>query len=195
MTFAVRLAPPFLAVIVLLIVGCGGDEGGTPVTAIPSAPATATSVPSPAPTPIATATATPTPTPIPTPTVEAIEAPDAAPIEHDPGVNGLGEGLMQPVLAPNGVLNLEPIDLAEGLGIVPPPCAALVLYLSWQVRQPYPPDGIDLEFYWTRMGGTELIGEGPSGQANRGCGAIQVVNSSDVEVMVEIRYAIGELTG
>jgi hypothetical protein len=55
------------------------------------------------------------------------------------------------------------------------------------------PDGVDGEFYWTRGSGTELFGEGPSGQASRGCGGIQVVNNSALEVMVEIRYAIGQI--
>ncbi|MEE8386373.1 MAG: hypothetical protein V3S01_10695, partial [Dehalococcoidia bacterium] len=143
MTLVVRLAPLFLAASFLLLAGCGDDDGGSPVSVTTSPATTATSAPTGAePTPIATATATPAPTPIPTPTVEALEAPDAAPIELDPGVDGLGEGEMQPVLEPDGVLNLDPIDLAEGHGIVPPPCASLVLYLSWQVRQPYPPDGV-----------------------------------------------------
>jgi hypothetical protein len=89
-------------------------------------------------------------------------------------------------------LNLDPVELAEGLGITPPACAEFVLYLSWQVRQPYPPDDIDLELYWTRMGGTELLAEGPSGQTSTGCGAVQVVNNSASPARVEFRYVVGE---
>jgi hypothetical protein len=81
------------------------------------------------------------------------------------------------------------------MGITPPPCAALVFYLSWQVRNPYPPNGIDVEVYWMRQGGKDLLGEGPSGHASGGCGEFQVVNTSDVWVTVEVRYVIGKLTG
>ncbi len=79
--------------------------------------------------------------------------------------------------------------------LTPPPCAALVFYLSWQVRHPYPPAEVDVEVYWMRMGGRDLIGEGPSGQGSSGCGEFQVVNNSDTRITVEIRYVIGELTG
>jgi hypothetical protein len=128
---------------------------------------------------------------VPAPT--AAEAPHAAAIEVDPGVNNLGEGVIQPVVAAGGVFNLDPVDAALDLGIAPPPCAGFVFYLTWQVCDPYPPEGVDIELYWTRMGGTELIGAGPSGQASRGCGEIQVRNNSAFEVAVEIRYAIGEI--
>jgi hypothetical protein len=180
---------PLLGGIAFLLAACG-DDGGVAVTvttgstATPTAEPTATAMPTAAPTPSPTAAPSPTP-----------EAPNAAPIELDAGVTSLGEDVLLPTLQAGGVLNLDPIELAGELGITPPPCAALVLYLSWQVRQPYPPTDVDIELYWTRMGGTELIGEGTSGQTSRGCGAIQVVNNSAVEVTVEIRYAIGEFTG
>ena len=180
-----RMLAPLLAGIVVLLAACG-DGGGAAVTVIAETTATPTAAPT------ATAATTPSPTASPSPTPEA---PNAAPIEMDPGVPSLGEDVLLPTLQAGGVLNLDPIQLAGELGITPPPCAALVLYLSWQVRQPYPPEGVDIELYWTRMGGTELIGEGTSGQTSRGCGAIQVVNNSDAEVTVEIRYAIGEISG
>jgi hypothetical protein len=189
-----------LGVVAPLLAACGGGEGETTpapatVASSPSMTPTPTEAPplTPAtePTPAPTSVLTPAPTPPPTPVPEP---PNAAPIHVDPGVNNLGEGVIQPVLAPSGVLNLDPGDLAQGLGIASPDCAEFVLYLSWRVRQPHPPSGVDLEFYWTRMGGTELFAEGPSGQASRGCGAIQVVNNSAIEVRVEIRYVIGQLS-
>lgn len=187
MLFPSRIAALSPLLLIVMLGACGSDGGAT-VTVITGPAAT----PSPAATqePTPNPALSPTPTPSPTP-----EAPHAAPVELDPGVESLGEGVLLPTLQAGGVLNLDPIELAGELGITPPPCAALVLYLSWQVRQPYPPTDVDIELYWTRMGGTELIGEGPSGQTSRGCGAVQVVNNSDVEVTLEIRYAIGELTG
>jgi hypothetical protein len=185
---ALRMLASLLAGIAFLLAACAGDESESQPTSTATPSPAATQEPTPSPALSPTPTPAPSPTPSPTP-----EAPHAAPIELDPGVNSLAEDVLLPAIQAGGVFNLDSIQLAEGLGITPPPCAALVFYLSWQVRQPYPPTDVDIAFYWTRMGGTELIGEGPSGQASRGCGAIQVVNNSDVEVTLEIRYSIGEL--
>ena len=154
MTSNLRMVIPLLAGIVFLLAACR-DDGGAAVTVTAGPTATPTAVP--------TATAMPTAAPAPSPTAAptpAPEAPNAAPIELDPGVASLGEDVLLPTIQAGGVLNLDPIQLAEELGITPPPCAALVLYLSWQVRRPYPPTDVDIELYWTRMGGTELIGGG-----------------------------------
>lgn len=195
MTSTPRLLSMLLSLAALLIVGCGGGDGEVDATPTSTSAGTATATEA-----MATATATPetpapvpvaTETPAPTPTPE--EPPHAGPIETDPGIDSLGEGVVQPVVPDGGVFNMDPVNAAEDLGIAPPPCAALVFYLTWQVRDPYPPDGVDLELYSTRMGGTELVGTGPSGEASRGCGEIQVRNSSGFEVAVEIRYAIGEI--
>jgi hypothetical protein len=195
MTFAARLLAAFLAAAILLAVGCGDDEGESSPATTPSPETTGTSVPG-SPTAATTATTTPTSSPIitPSPSPEP-EAPHAAPIEPDPGVESLGDNVVSSVSRARASLNLDPVALAEGMGITPPPCAGLVFYLSWQVRYPYPPTDVDIEVYWMRMGGRELIGEGPSGQASGGCGEFQVLNNSDVSVTVEIRYVIGELTG
>lgn len=194
MTIAVRLMAAFLSAAVLLVVGCGGDEGESHSAPTPDPEATATSVPS---LPTATATpsvaATPSPTAAPSPSPEA-ETPHASPIEPDPGVESLVEGVVTSVLRSEAAHNLDPVALAEGTELTPPPCAALVFYLSWQVRDPYPPTDVDVEVHWMRMGGRDLIGEGPSGQVSTGCGEVQLLNNSDIPATVEIRYLIGELT-
>ena len=97
-------------------------------------------------------------------------------------------------MLPSAILVLDPVSLAEGIGITPPPCAGLAFYLSWQVRDPYPATDVNIEVRWMRMGGTELIGEGPSGQASGGCGEFRVVNNTDTRATVEVRFLIGELT-
>lgn len=182
MTFTLRLLPAAAAVLIAFV-ACGENDAKTPT---PSPAATAPASPSPAPTEEPSPTAEPTPSPAP-------EAPQAAPIEVGPGQEALTENVLSPVLAGDGVFNIDAIDLATDAGIVPPSCAELVFYFSWQVRQPFPPDAVDLEFYWTRMGGTELVAEGTAGQASRGCGLIQMVNNSDVEAMVELRYVIARI--
>jgi hypothetical protein len=197
MTLTIRLLSFFVGVAALLATGCGGGDGEADATPTSTATMSATATEAMATTTATTPADTPSPVPAatetPAPTPTTAEPPHAAPIEVDPGINNLGEGIIQPVVTPGGVFNLDPINAALGLGITPPPCAGLVFYLTWQVRDPYPPDGVDLELYWTRMGGTELIGAGPSGQASHGCGEIQVRNNSAFEVAVEIRYAIGEV--
>ncbi len=191
MASALRMLACLVAGIAFLLAACAEDESESqPASTVTPSPE-ATHEPTPSPVPSPTPTPAPSPTPSPTP-----EAPHAAPIELDPGVESLAEDVLLPTIQAGGVFNLDPIELAEDLGITPPPpCAVLVFHLSWQVRQPYPLADGDVEFYWTRMGGTELIGQDPSGQTSRGCGAIQVVNNSDVDVTLEIRYAIGEFTG
>lgn len=195
MTFAARLLAAFLTAAILLAVACGDDEGESPSAATPSPENTGTSVPG-SPTATTTPTIAPTSSPIitPSPTPEP-ETPHAAPIELDPGVESLAENVLVSVLRPQAYLSLDPVELAEGADITPPPCAELVFYLSWQVRDPYPPTDVDLEVYWSRMGGRDLIGEGTSGQASSGCGEFQVLNNSDTPITVEVRYVIGELTG
>jgi len=109
-------------------------------------------------------------------------------------VESLAENTLLAVLQPQASHNLDPVALAEGMGIATPPCAALVFYVSWQVRHPYPPTDVNVEVYRMRMGARELIGEGPSGHASGGCGQVQLLNNSDISATVEIRYLIGELT-
>ncbi len=177
----------FLPVVVtatMAFVACGGDGAEAPT---PSPVPTAAASPSPAPTEAPAATAEPTPPPA------AAEAPHAAPIAVGAGQEAVTENVLSPVLAADGVFNIDPIRLATDAGIVPPSCAELVFYFSWQVRQPFPPDVVDLQFYWSRMGGTELVAQGTSGQASRGCGLIQMVNNSAVEVTVELRYVIARI--
>jgi len=194
MTFAVRLLAAFLTAAVLLVVGCDGDEGESPSASTPSPETTGTSVPSPLTTATTTPTTSPSPSPAPTPSPSPEpEVPSAAPIELESGVESLAENTLLAVLQPQASHHLDPVALAEGHQITPLPCAALVFYLSWQLRN-VPQTDIDVEVYWMRMDGKDLIGEGPSGQASGGCGEFQVVNNSDVWATVEIRYVIGELT-
>lgn len=199
MTCAVRLVLLFLGAVAFLFVACDGDNGGPAVSVIPSPTPTVTAVPTATATPVPPTTETPSASPLPSPAAPSpspeAEAPHAAPIELDPGVTSLGENVLLPVLQPQASLNVDPIALAEGMRITPPPCANLVFYLSWQVRHPYPPTDVDVEVYWRHTGAKKLIGEGPSGQASSGCGEYQVVNNSDTWATVEVRYVIGESSG
>lgn len=207
MSFPCRIAGLSPLLLIVVLGACGGN-GGPDVTVTPSptitvtAASTATVTAPPTPTdtaaPMVTVTppVAPTPSPIatPFPSPEA-EAPHAAPIELDPGVESLAEhDFLLAILRPQASHNLDPVALAEEIGITPPPCDALVFYVSWQVLDPFPPTDVDVEVYGTRTGAPGLIGEGPSGQASSGCGEVQLLNNSGISATLEISYLIGELT-
>ncbi|MFQ6019429.1 MAG: hypothetical protein ACE5KW_01590 [Dehalococcoidia bacterium] len=173
MTIAARLLFPLLAGLALVLAACGEDGAIT------------------SPTPPLTPTLAPTVTPTPT----AGEAPRAAPVRVRPGQKRLGGSVLELVLEPGGNRGLNPVELARGVGIIPPPCASLLFLFSWQVRQPYPPGDIILQFVWTRMGQSDLVAEATSGQAKAGCGLVEAVSNSDGEVTLELRYVIAEAQG
>ena len=131
----------------------------------------------------------------PSPTGGAQEAPGApAPTVPD-NVEVLALGEMNLNVGTGDTYAFDPIDLGTQQGIEVPPCAAFLFLFGWQVRDPYPPDNVNLRFRWTRMGSTEVIAEGASGTKSIGCGGIEVVNDSAVQVTVEVRYGIGEVQG
>lgn len=90
---------------------------------------------------------------------------------------------------------MDEMELARQAGIEPPPCDDLAFFFSWQVRQPYPPSGINLRFSVGRMGELfKTAGEGVSGQEGIRCGILRVDNQSAVPVTVEVRYVIAART-
>ena len=180
-----RMAPVALVLALSfgLLAACGGGNGNEEPTSTPGAEATGepTSGPTEAP-------AEPTEAP----TEPSAEAPEAAPVALDPGVAPVEEGSFDLAIAPHGSSEIDPLALA---GDNAPACAGLVFAFSWQVQDPYPPDGVQLRVTGTRMGATVDLGEGPSGTSSIGCFAIAFINDSDVAVTVQIRYAAGSIEG
>jgi len=170
-----------------LLAACG-DGGGTDQRS-----------PEPRATPTAQPTAPPSPTAGPTEGASATAGPQEAPHAAAPTVPGnvtvLDIGEMSLNLAAGETYQFDPLQLAQDQGVAPPPCAAFVFLFAWQVRDPYPPEGLNLRFRWTRMGHTETIAEDPSGETSVGCGGIEVVNDEAVKITVEMRYGFGELQG
>ena len=172
-----------------LLTAC--DGGGGTATRAPGP--TDTASPTAAPTEAASPTAEPTEAP--SPAAEPEEAPHALAPEVPADVEVLALGEMNLTLGPGESYEFDPLQLAEDQGVEPPACAAFVFLFGWQVRDPYPPEGVDLKFRWTRMGGTEVIGEGASGDTSVGCGGIEVVNDSSMQITVEVRFGFGEMQG
>jgi hypothetical protein len=84
-------------------------------------------------------------------------------------------------------------DLATEVGVVLPSNATTNFYFTWQVRDPYPPVGVDLQFHEVRDGERPLIAQGTSGQFTRAaCIALEIMNNSAVAVTLELRYGFDQ---
>ena len=172
-----------------LFAACDGDGGKVTPSPGPAATATTTAEPTAAPSPTAG------PTGAPSPTAEPQETPHAAAPTVPGNVTVLGIGEMNLNIGAGETYQFDPVQLAQDQGVEQPPCAAFVFLFAWQVSDPYPAEGVNLRFRWTRMGGTEIIAEDPSGETSVGCGGIEVVNDDAVKITVEVRYGFGEVQG
>jgi len=180
-----RAIPAFVIALLVLSAACGG--GGEEPAASDTPEATA----SPAPTEEAT------PSPIETPSPEATPSPEPPPeapsIKLAPGQVSLGEGSSERTLGPGEIISLDARDFALELGVSITSCIDTSLYFTWQVRDPYPPDGVDLEFYRLLRGSRELRAEGAFGELTDGaCAAMEMVNNSAFAITVQLRYAFAE---
>jgi hypothetical protein len=164
------IAPLILPALAALAVACNG--GGSDATVEPGAEVSPTAgvVTSPA----------------------AGEAPAAPAPEVDPSLEVLDTGELNLHIGAGQKYGFEPLELA---GLEPPPCAAFVFLLGWQVQDPYPPEGVALTIASTRMGSSETIDEETSGTASLGCGYVEVSNRSAFTISVQVRYAIARVTG
>jgi hypothetical protein len=185
-----QVMPVLLLTVMAIAAACNDGDAGPQVTVQPGAEST----------PTLTSTA-PTATPSPTPTPEsalsptAQEAPAAPVPTVDPSLEVLTIGEMNVTLGPGDSYPFDPLQLGIDQGVEVPPCAAFTFLFGWQVQDPYPPEGVDIIFQWTRMGGAEEIGRGVSGETSVGCGSIEMTNDGAVTATVQIRYAIAQLTG
>ena len=172
-----------------LLAACDGDGAKPAARGTPRATATATAEPAGALSP------TPRLAVGPSPAGGAQAAPGApAPTVPD-NVDVLALGEMSLNIGPGDSYQFDPLQLAQEQDVDVPPCAAFLFLFGWQVQQPYPPEGVRLRFDLTRMGSTDEVASGPVGEASIGCGAIDVVNESAVQITVEVRYGIGEVQG
>ena len=204
MTIVLRLACVSL-VLGVALAACGNDGDSSPssdstATAIATATGTATGgSPTASPGPLSSPTAVLSPivnltaTPSPSSTEKPEGTPHASPPDIPFGLEALGTGELNLTIGPGDSKGFDPQDLGKDLDIDMPPCGGFVFAFGWQVRRPYPPDGVDLTIKWTSTGEPQVIGEGPSGKRSLGCGSIDVVNDSDFEVVVEIRYTIAKI--
>jgi hypothetical protein len=125
---------------------------------------------------------------------ERVEVPHAPPIESG-GDTLYDETLLQIRLEPGQKEWLRGMELWSAPTGSQPSCAAAFLKFTWQLRDPYPSSGNDLEFHRNiPMGGgrTEVFERGATGSSSMGwCSEIYLYNISLESMHVEIRYASG----
>ena len=143
----------------VLLSACDGDDGKvTPSPAATVRPGAGTAI------------ASPTPTP---------EPPHAAELEFGPDIKELYRDDTEIPIAAGASYGFDNLALAGKRGVQAPPCPAFAFLLSWQVRQPYPPEGVDLNIETLSMDNPTEIASGASGNVSVGCAYVQIVNNSD----------------
>ena len=122
-------------------------------------------------------------------------APHAAELEFGPDIKELYRDDTEIPIAAGASYGFDNLALAGKRGVQAPRCPAFAFLLSWQVRQPYAPDGLDLRIQTLSMDNPTEIASGAAGTVSVGCAYVQIVNNSDVDVTVEMRYGFGEVQG
>lgn len=111
---------------------------------------------------------------------------------------GFEEQLMQVQIPAGEERVLEGMDLFSGPALAEPTCASGTIALTWQVRDPFPTGGEDLELRANipMNERTELVGQGMSGTGIgiSYCGQLHLRNLNLTEVSVELRY-VSSLSG
>jgi len=164
------LAPVGVAAVLALAAACGGDDETTPTDA-PGAV-----------TPVGTKDATPTPL--------ATVAGAPTPIDPtlDEELTEIASGNFDETIAAGSSWS---IDTAAIAGVAS--CTNFAFDFTWQVQDPFPPDGVDLVWQFTREAGTVEVANGPDGEQSVGCGVLDALNRGAGPVTVAIRYRVGAI--
>ena len=169
-----RLAGLLAALAVFgLFLACGGSSGPTAMIS-----------------PVGTKASTPTPTPEDTGPQTGGDVPTPAEPTLDEALTELASGDHTADLDPGGVDQIDPQTLVEGS----PSCTNFEFDFTWQVVDPYPPDGVDLQWVMERDNGDTVdISHDPSGEQSVGCNVVRVLNNGSSPISVAIKYKIGGL--
>ena len=62
---------------------------------------------------------------------------------------------------------------------------------TWQVQDPYPPDGVQLSWQISRSDGDVEIANSTSGEQTVGCETLHAVNDGDSTITVAVSYRAG----
>jgi hypothetical protein len=156
-----------------LAAACGGDDGATTPTDTAGAL-----------TPVGTKDATPTP----------LATNDAGPpAPGDPTLDEqlaeIASGSFDETIAAGESWSIDTAAFAEDESL----CANFSFDYTWQVQDPFPPDGVDLIWQFTRAAGTVEVASGPAGEQSVGCGVLEALNRGAGSITVAIRYRVGAI--
>lgn len=168
----------FFAIVVFstvaLTIACGDDDKPSATVA-----------------PIGTKSGSPTDTPEAAPT-DSGAIPDPAEPTLDEELTFITSGDVTADIAPGETYSFDPQTIAADVGSTFS-CDNLQFGFTWQVQDPYPPDGVTLQWQIERNGAPVKVAEGPSGEQSVGCDIVEVLNSGPDSVVVAVKYKLGGL--
>lgn len=118
------------------------------------------------------------------------EAPSPVMPELDEELTLFLDGQIFADILPGDSYEVDPVALGEQVG-TPPSCDNFQFDFSWQVTNPYPPDGVAFKWQLRRDDGLVDIASGPAGNQAIGCGTLVAVNEGATPITVAVRYLIG----
>lgn len=139
-------------------------------------------------TPVGTKDSTPTPL-----TSDGAGPPAPADPTLDEELTELSSGSLQEAIAPGTVIQLDPLGITGVDTGSTPPCDNFAFDFTWQVQNPYPPDGVNLVWQFIRDGDAIEVAASPAGEQTVGCGLLEAENRGPTLVTVAIRYRIGAI--
>jgi hypothetical protein len=117
-------------------------------------------------------------------------APDPATPTLDEALREIASGDLSADVQPGQMYNIDPQSLVTN----PPACTNFQFDFTWQVSDPYPANGVDLQWQIQRNGAAVKIAEATSGEQSIGCYSLQAVNAGSAPISVAIKYKIGGLS-
>lgn len=157
-----------------LTIACGGDDK-------PSA--TVAPIGTKAGSPTASAEATP---------VDGGAIPEPAEPTLDEALTLITSGDVTADIAPGETYSFNPPAIALDVGSTAS-CDNFQFGFTWQVQDPYPPDGVTLQWQIERNGAPVKVAEGPSGEQSVGCDAVEALNSGPSAITLAVKYKLGGL--
>lgn len=153
-----------------LAAACGGDSETTP-TDTPGGL-----------TPVGTKDATPTLLP----TVTGAPTPVDPTLDEE--LTEIASGNFDETIAAGSSWSIDTAAIAGDA-----PCTNFAFDFTWQLQDPFPPDGVDLVWQFTREAGTVEVANGPDGEQSVGCGVLEALNRGAGTIALAIIYRAGAI--
>ena len=166
-----KYAGLFLVLALSLFAACSGDDDGGASVDV---------------TPVGTKDATPTPGPI----ASGAGAPKPVDPQLDEELTEVARDELEAAIDPGGSYEINPEALAEDAGVTDA-CDNFQFDFSWQVTDPYPPDGVSLSWQFDNDSEQFEVASGPAGNQSVGCGLLRAENRGEQTTVLAIKYAIG----